>query len=1329
MDFTKQNVNPNPRDRSTPLGLLFFTYTYGMFKKGYTKVLEVEDLYNPIKSDRSTLLGDRLERAWNKAYGKAKHKSKNPSLLWAIARAFWPEYTILGVTLTAMEVFSLAQPILLGQLLTYFRNNTDLTKEDALWYAGGIAFSSLCGTLLSNQYIMGAFHYGMKIRAACCALIYRKSLRLSKTALGETASGKIVNLLSNDVSRFDLVTIFVHHMWISPLVTLIITFLTWNDAGWAGIIGILTVFLIVPIQGYTGKLSAVYRKATALKTDERVRLMDEILSGIQVIKMYAWEKPFNKLIRYARKSELKIITKSSYVRGLYMTFNLFTTRLALFATLLTIVLMDQPITASKVFVIMSYLNIVSQTMSQMFVRGISEMAELFVAIKRLEEFMLNDEYVSVVPRKNNNEYVSNKHLVHLQDLTVKWNARLSDNALNSINLDVNKGDLVGIIGPVGSGKSSLLQTILGELELVDGKIEVNGTISYASQEAWVFAATVRQNILFGSEYDKKRYTDVVNACALAKDFEQFSNGDLTIVGDRGASLSGGQKARINLARAIYREADIYLLDDPLSAVDIHVSKHLYDLCINGYLYNKTRILVTHQVHHLKDADHIVILNNGRIENEGTFSSLSGSDNLYAKLLTSEPEFTEEEKQKITDFAKKDRKMSMKSIKSLASAMSELSIPEAILAEQEQDSEEEEEREIKMKDLQEESSKGKVKGNLFLKYCQAGGNICFVFMVFLLYLLTQAAAMCVDYFVTFWVKTEEYKTINFSLNSTTNSTDDVEVVNTSPYPFDAIHWEKTLFLYIYITLIVGLFLLALLRSMSFYKLAMISSQKLHDSIFSSVINASMRFFDTNPSGRILNRFSKDIGAVDELLPKAILDASQLILMSLGSIILITVVNPIFLGLVAIIGVICLVFRHVYLRTSKNIKRLEGIMRSPVFTHLNATLNGLTTIRAFKAERILRDEFDRHQDYHTSAWFMFIAASSSFGFYMDLLCFAFITLITFSFLVFSEDIDMTGGDVGLAITQAISLSMMVQWGLRQSAEVANQLMSVERVLEYTQLPSEKQPSIPKQPPKNWPAKGEIKFEDMGLRYDEFGALVLKQLNLKIEPNEKIGIVGRTGAGKSSLISALFRLAPVEGAIKIDDIDTKDIHLEQLRSHISIIPQDPVLFSGTLRYNLDPFEEYPDDVLYKAIEDVELKDPANIINRLENRVMDGGANYSVGQRQLICLARAIVRNNKILMLDEATANVDPQTDSLIQKTIRRKFANCTVLTVAHRLNTIMDSDKVLVMDAGTMIEFDHPHNLLKNPNSVFNHMVDESGRGLSEQLRKIAKDSFQRQLSLPE
>ncbi|XP_044751806.1 ATP-binding cassette subfamily C member 4-like [Coccinella septempunctata] len=1320
MDTTKEKYNPNPREKANPLSVLFFTYTLPMFKKGSSKELDVDDLYNPLPCDRSKHLGDRLEKKWFDHLNKCRKLKKKPSFLKVLAATFWPEYAFLGFTVLVQEIFlRMYLPIALGNLLGYFRKDSTTTREEALWYASAVVVvNALCAVLI-NQYIVNAFHYGMKVRAACCALIYRKTLRLSRSALGETASGKIVNLLSNDVSRFDIVSVMLNHMWAAPLSAILVMYFLYINAGWAGLVGITPVFIVTPLQSYTGKLSAVYRKQTAQKTDERVRLMDEILSGVQVIKMYAWEKPFAKLIKIARKNELKIIIKSSYVRGLYMTFNLFTTRAALYCTLMTMALTDQPITTSKVFVLMSYYNILAQTMSTMFVRGISEVAELLVAVKRLQQFLTNDEYIFTDPPPNNNDFrsVSDDIDLCLKDVTAKWNIASSDDTLKNISISVRRGELLGIIGPVGSGKSSLLETVLGELVITSGTKIVNGSVSYASQEPWVFGASVRQNILFGSEYNKKRYNEVVRVCSLEKDFQQFPEGDLSLVGDRGASLSGGQKARINLARAVYRDADIYLLDDPLSAVDIHVSKHLYEQCINGYLKDKARILVTHQVHHLKNADNIIILQNGSIVSQGTFNVLANVENSYAQLLKTDPDHMEEEKQKTLTIDPPKitkRQVSVRKKLSLSSSVSELSIPESLLLE-EPDEEELEKRNFK--DMQEESSKGKVKGSLFFNYLHSGSNYCVVTFVIFLYILTQVLASSIDFFISYWVRIEEHR-------NATLATEEMARVSMA-----TAQWSTETCLYIGGGLVIALFFIALWRSLAFYKLAMMCSQKLHDNLFYKVIGTTMRFFDTNPGGRILNRFSKDLGSIDELLPKVILDATQIILTMVGSMALVAIVNPYFLIMVAFIGVFFLIIRKIFLKSSKNIKRLEGIMRGPVFTHLGASMNGLTTIRAFNAQDVLSDEFDKHQDYHTSAWFMYITASSAYGFSMDFACFIFVGIVTYSFLIYGLDFGLDGSEVGLAITQAMALTGIVQWGMRQSAEITNQLLSVERVLEYDTLEKEPQPQKPKIPPSDWPPTGKITFKNMGLRYSNDTPLVLKNLNIVINPKEKVGIVGRTGAGKSSLISALFRMAPIEGHIEIDNIDTKNLPLQTLRSKISIIPQDPVLFSGTLRYNLDPFEEFDDNLLYKAINEVELKDPANIMNRLETRVMDRGSNYSVGQRQLICLARAIIRNNKILMLDEATANVDPQTDALIQKTIRQKFADCTVLTVAHRLNTIMDSDKVLVMDSGTVVEYDHPFILLQNPDGIFYKMVAETGRAMSEQLKRIAKQSYQKLRALHE
>ncbi|XP_050504939.1 ATP-binding cassette sub-family C member 4-like [Diabrotica virgifera virgifera] len=1305
------------------LFVCIFRYTYDLFKKGLSKTLEVDDLYNPLKIDRSQVLGDNLQRNWDKQLEEAKKTNSKPSLLKSIVMTFWLEYAWLGIyAITTDLVLRLIEPLILENLLDYFKPESQVSKNYALMYAGILVAMNILGVLIANQYYLEVLHSGMRIRASCCTVIYRKGLRTTKTALGETASGKLVNLLSNDVSRFDLVSLFIHQLWLAPLSSLIVMGILYQKTGYAGVVGVVAILVTVPIQSYTGTLSAIYRKQTAFKTDQRVRLLDEIISGIQVIKMYAWEIPFRNIIRIARRNEIKIITKSAYVRATLVVLDLFTTRLALFCTLFTVSLSNEEITASKVFVVFSYFNVLSFTMGRMFSRGVSEMAEVMVAIRRIRDFLLNEEYdpnrTNFAMNGNANSVDDFKEIVSLQNLTVKWNLSFSYNALENINLNISDGQLIGIIGPVGSGKSCLLQTILGELDITEGSMRVRGQISYSSQEPWVFAATVRQNIIFCEEYDKKRYQEVIQACSLEKDFEQFPKGDLTLVGDRGSSLSGGQKARINLARAVYRKAAVYLLDDPLSAVDIHVSKHLYEKCINGYLAKRTRVLVTHQVHYLKDADNIIILNNGRIEDEGTFNFVAKSDNVYAKLLTAEPENVEEKKQ---DRFKYTRQLSIRSQKdSMASVVSNLSIADSLLSNNIdfKKEEAEKEQEFQVKDLQEKSSKDAVNGSLLFKYMLAGSNTFAVLICVMLYIGTQLAVIGVDYWLSFWVNVEEFR----------NST---ESLNTTPPTFIIPSIELTTYncLYIYGVLLGALFVLAMTRAFFFYKLAMCSSKKLHASMFDNIITARMRFFDTNPGGRILNRFSKDMGCVDELLPLAILDSSQIILFMFGSLLLIIIVNPDFLILIGALSIVFGFMRQIYLKSSKNIKRLEGIMRSPVFTHLRATIEGLTTIRAFGAQSTLMDEFDHHQDYQSGAWYMFLVSGAAFGFYLECFYSVFFAAMTFSLLLFGEAFNLKGGQVGLAITQATALTKYLQFGMRQSAEVSNQLTSVERVLEYKNLEKEPQPFVPQKPAKDWPQKGQITFKDTCLKYFEGGPLVLKHLDLKIQPKEKVGVVGRTGAGKSSLIQALFRLAPIEGSIKIDDIDTKDISLNDLRLKISIIPQDPVLFSGTLKYNLDPFDEYSDEVLYKAIRDVELKDPANVINRLDNRVMDRGSNYSVGQRQLICLTRAILKNNKVLILDEATANVDPQTDAIIQKTIRRKFSDCTVITVAHRLNTIMDSDKVLVMDAGQISEFDHPHLLLQKKNGIFYSMVAETGKTTAEQLRKIASDSYQKLQAIPE
>ncbi|XP_053982537.1 ATP-binding cassette subfamily C member 4-like isoform X1 [Hylaeus volcanicus] len=1388
MDSSSVKSNPNPREKANLLSILLWWWTIGLFKTGYKKILQTDDLYDPLKTDRSTLLGDRLEKRWLIEVENSRKSKRRASLLRAIFRTFLWEYTVLGLMQILNEfVLRLGTPILLGGLLRYFRKNTTETYETALMYAGGICLATLINVLTFNQAVFGAFHVGAKIRVAACSVVYRKALRLSKTALGETAPGKVVNLVANDVNRFDLVSIFIHHMWSAPLSALIIAYILYTEAGYAGLIGIAAVFVVVPIQSYAGKLSSKFRLQTAIKTDERVRLMDEIISGVQVIKMYAWEKPFCVLVELARKLELQVVTKSSYIRGIYMTFNLFTTRMALFCTLISMLLFGNELSVDTVFVFSSYFNILAHTMSGMFVRGFAEIAECMVAVRRLQHFLMYEEFQnkgftlnkfaaslngsinsdikqasyktsrqdlpyiddeidgyenldeSSEKRRHNglvvvasdllkntanlmeekkDSPVTNEepYAVKMVNLTAKWEPGQSENTLEEMNLAIEKGKVYAVIGMVGAGKSSFLSAILGEIEPTEGHVKVNGSLSYAGQEAWVFGSTVRQNILFGQQYDRQRYQRVVKACSLLRDFKQFPQGDQTVVGERGSSLSGGQKARINLARSLYRQADIYLLDDPLSAVDTHVSKHLFEECIQRYLAGKTRILVTHQLQYVKSVDSIILIEQGKATVFSNYPDLLNQRPEYCHLLASDTE------------TKEDSSLEKSSIKRQFSSSSTRSrTPEASSGGT--DDEDEDEDPDKLYDGLEGTSRGAVKGPIFIKYFLSGANICLVITVFLLYLCTQFCASLNDYFVPILVNAEEARHYvlkqaaqNISNDTSTDLSETSDISSMYNY------------MYIYTGIVLGIFIIGISRSLMFYKVCMLCNQKLHDMAFNALIRTGMRFFDTNPSGRILNRFSKDMGAIDELLPKAILDATQICLLMVGSLVVSCVVNYLFLIPIVFLSTVFYWIRKVFLKTSKNIKRMEGMTRSPVFTHLNATLNGLTTIRAYCAQDILKKEFDKLQDVHTSTVYMYVVTSTAFGFSLDIFCFVFTSLVTFSFLLLQQS--FSGGEVGLAITQVMAMTGMIQWGMRQNAEVANQMMSVERVLEYTQIEPEpnlrdrgkfakntdKQAiALPANAPKNWPTEGLIVFKNVYLRYADDEPPVLKNLNLVIRSGEKVGIVGRTGAGKSSLISALFRLAKVEGSIEIDGIDTGSICLEDLRRHISIIPQDPVLFSGTLRRNLDPFNEFSDKTLWEALEEVELKDAITTGTGLESRVLDRGSNYSVGQRQLVCLARAILRNNRILMLDEATANVDPQTDALIQHTIRKKFAKCTVLTVAHRLNTIMDSDKVLVMDKGRMAEYDHPHILLQNSYSQFTSLVMQTDRGMYDQLLRIAKQCY--------
>ncbi|XP_050309650.1 ATP-binding cassette sub-family C member 4-like isoform X2 [Anthonomus grandis grandis] len=1343
----------NPKKKANIISRLFFGWIAKLFYTGAKRSLKLNDIYKTLECDESKLLGDKLEKKWLEEVSRGKEKHQSASLLRVISKVFLKEYCYYGLMLFILTVVLRSpQPLVLSWLINQFQPHESHEKIEMYASASSLVIISTLIIFFLHHNSYGQSCVGMRVRIAVSSLIYRKILKLNKRSQGETAAGQVVNLLSNDVQRFDLVCVYLHYLWIMPFQVALVTYFLWNAVGISCLAGILSMVLCtLPLQGYLGKVASSLRLKVAQRTDARVKLMSEIISGAQVIKMYAWEKPFEKLIKYLRLKEINVLTKTSYLRGFYLSCMVFIERSTLCLTLVCFTLLGNNIKADIVFSMAQFFNILQSAMAIMYPMAISIGAETLVSIRRLEEFLnLEEKEKTLIEQLYEPEII-------LKQVTASW---VQDTkVLKKVNLHIPKGCLCAIIGPVGSGKSSILQLLLGELSPTFGSVMLGGSVSYSSQEPWLFVASVRRNILFGKPYDHRLYKEVTKVCALERDFEQLPYGDKTMVGERGVSLSGGQRARINLARAIYQQADVYLLDDPLSAVDTHVGKHLFDQCVVDYLRNKTRVLVTHQLQYLKKADLIVVLNEGVVEATGTFKELSHSKLDFTKLLASADE-TVDEKETCNKLSpeKQPRKLSLQAC----------SATDSVEIEQSTNKEKEE-------------MGGKEGETPFLDYIKSVGSACFIAIVVLVLIFSQASCTCTDLWVTYWTSQEELRHFNdnqtiiydnnpsdiLMLNPSSNDTYSLlnnsnvsnsltyshekgtsNVLNTilgnMPNVFDKLETGTTYYtliktniaMYIYGALILLAIILTTARSLLFFKAAMEASKNIHSKMFHRILEAPMRFFDTNSSGRVLNRFSKDIGAIDEILPRVLMEATQILLVLVGILVNVTVSNYYMVIAMVVLGCIFMKLRQWYTSSAKDIKHLEGIAKSPVFSHITSSLNGLTTIRASKAEDALIQEFDEHQDVHTSAWFLTIMCTVFFGLWLDIICVIFITCVAFGFVISAElGQPQNSSLVGLALSQSLILTGMLQYGMRQTAEVVNQLTSVERVLQYTKLEKEGPFHTPKGklPVLPWPSLGKIEFRNLKLFYALEEAPVLKNLNMLIRSGEKVGIVGRTGAGKSSLIAALFRLAPIEGQILIDDLDTKTIGLSDLRRRISIIPQEPVLFSATLRYNLDPFDEFEDARLWEVLEEVqtnqriqrnftnkyhffqvELKD---LVTTLDFQVLEGGSNLSLGQRQLLCLARALLRNNKILVLDEATANVDARTDSLIQTTIRRKFKKCTVLTIAHRLNTIMDSDKVIVMGAGQILEHDHPYSLLENPDGHFTSMVQETGPTMTEQLKEVA------------
>ncbi|XP_016982738.1 probable multidrug resistance-associated protein lethal(2)03659 [Drosophila rhopaloa] len=1347
MNRTRRKVvrPKNPYTKANFFSQWSFWWMRDLFKRGLQGPLTDEELYQHRKTLDSERVTNKFAELWDDEL-----KRSNPSVVRMILRAYGKIFLPMGLAFSISETICKSlMPLFLGGLVGYFATNqTDISEQSAYLYAMGIVICMLVPVITFHPFIFYIFQVGTKLRLALSGLIYRKCLQVSKSSSNDGLRGRAINILSNDLGRFDVALCFLHDTWKGPMESILIGFLMYREIGISAVIGVSFMLSFIPLQAWAAKKAAYYRQKTAERTDLRVKLMNEIIQGIQVIKMYAWEKSFARVIAEVRLKEVKAIRGTAYVHAALGCTSMISP-LSVFLALCSYVYLGDPLTAQKVYTVSSYFNMLNDSMVTFWPMSITFIAEALVSAKRCKDFLLDGDRAEVpinmeanqqtgknkrkITKKDkqknvelNGSLLCNGQLQHnrlrdydpeatekcvvLKNVSASWDASEghANCAIEDFSTVIKDHTLAAVVGPVGAGKSSFLNVLLGEVGIDKGEAMVHGKISYASQESWVFEGTIRDNIVFVEDYNERRYKKVVKACGLERDMELLPRGDLTVVGERGVSLSGGQKARVSLARAVYRKADIYLLDDPLSAVDTHVGKHIFDRCIRDFLSNKIRILVTHQVQYLFDVEHMLLMGSGKIVAQGSYQDLQRSRQFQFLEQTQHDESGIDTHSVSSYLSRSD------SEKSMEHQHNQLLRPDEHVEEVNQ----------------EQQSVGAIKMHVYASYIKALDSTFLLCIIISLFVCARVMLTGVDYFLSRWVIWEE----QISANSTTsllNENDTVPINSTDPSiaPLTAgeiqasVRQELVLF---YATILGATLIVYLIRTFGFFKMCLRISLHLHDRLFRGITRASMYFFNTNSSGRILNRFSKDIRTVDTDLPHTLLDCLAFIIDVSGVVIIVAIANYWLLVPATIIGLILGMIRYLYVNTSRSVKRLESISRSPVFSLTNQTFQGLTTIRALEAQSALEQEFHEYQNTNTSAWFLFLSCTRAFALWSDVLCIVYMTAVTFSFLLLKNEFD--SGDVGLAILHSTTMTGMCQWGMRQTAELENQMTSVERVLEYTEQPSEAplETSEKCKPKTEWPSKGRIEFINFKLRYSPKEAPVLKDLNFTIESREKIGIVGRTGAGKSSIIQSIFRLACNEGMIRIDDVDIEHIGLHDLRSQVSIIPQDPVLFSGTLRYNLDPMDERSDEEMWKALGDVELRSyVSTLIGGLNCRMYDGGSNFSVGQRQLVCLARAILRHNKILIMDEATANVDPETDKLIQQTIRTKFAHCTVLTIAHRLHTVMDSDKVLVMDAGEVRELGHPYELLQRSGGYLRQLVDNTGAATSFALQQAAEQSYSKQV----